>query len=181
MRSQEAVERAIARLGLTGAAAGTARERLSVRMNDALNELAHQSAALPEHLAELLRKNFTVALVAGSADLTTHINATEPMLPDQIVKVTFPGLEHEMQRLPDEESLNLPWPSAWAYYAIFNNTMGTRNTDGSRTTLAGDATVRATYVPTIDHVPSQLAPLLIQILTGYEAPAEAPTKKKHGD
>jgi hypothetical protein len=180
MRSQEAVERAIARLGLTGAAAGGARERLSVRMNDALNELGHQSALLPEAMAELLRKNFTVALVAGSADLTTHTSAAEPMLPEQIVKVTFPGLEHEMQRMPDEESLNMPWPSVWAYYAIFNNTMGTRNTDGNRTTLEGNATVRASYVPTIDHVPSQLAPLLIQILAGYEAPAEAPTKK-HGD
>jgi hypothetical protein len=173
MTSQNAIERAIAHLGLRGEAATAARERLSVRLQDALRDLADRVVSFPEPLADLLRKNFTVALVDGSASLDAHINAVEPMIPSRIVKVTFPGLDNELSRLADEADLNRPWPLGFAYYAIFDNKIGTLDTEGSRTGLEGNATVRAAYVPTIDHVPAQLAPVLTELLASYDVPAKA--------
>lgn len=175
MTSQNAIERAIARLGLKGDAAAQAREGLAVRLKDALRDFAERVARFDNDLSEILRKDFEVALVAGSASLATHTNAAEPMLPDHIVKVTFPGLTYELHRVADEADLDRPWPKTWAYYAIYENTIGTRNTDGERTTLAGNAAVRAGYVPLIENVPSQLGALLIEVLAGYGAPETAAT------
>jgi hypothetical protein len=146
--------------------------RAVASLPDALRNFAERVARFDDDLSELLRKDFAVTLVAGSpASLATHTNGTEPMLPDHIVKVTFPGQAYELHRLSDEADLDRPWPTTWAYYAVFGNKIGTRDTDGALNTFDGTATVRASYVPAIGNVPTQLHNLLIEVLASYGAPA----------
>src|SRR5258705_9676682 len=105
--------------------------RAVAALPDARRDMAERVASLDDSMAELLRKNFDVDIsaatndgVAGSTDLTPHTNAAEPMLPNHIVKVTFPGLAYELKRVADEADLNRPWPLDWAYYAVYDNRIG---------------------------------------------------------
>lgn len=148
--------------------------RAIASLPDALRDFAERVARFDDDLSELLRKDYAVTLVAGSAaSLATFTNGTEPMLTEHIVKVTFPGVTYELHRLADEADLDRPWPTTWAYYAIFGNKIGTRDTDGTLNTFDGSATVRASYVPAIANVPTQLHALLIEVLANYGAPQAA--------
>lgn len=149
--------------------------RALTEIPDALVEFANRAASLPDPVAELVRQNFTVTITNGNADLSTYTSASEPMLPDHIVKVVVPGITHELHRLADESDLDLPWPAEWAYYAVNDNTLRTRNTDGGRDTINADAIVRAGCVLTIGNIPDQLAPLFTGILAGRSQPAPAAT------
>lgn len=147
--------------------------RAVTEVPDALVEFANRAASLPDPLAELARQNFTVTITNGNADLSTYTGASEPMLPEHIVKVNVPGIIHELHRLADESDLDLPWPAEWAYYAVNDNTLRTRNTDGGRDTINADAIVRAGCVLAIGNIPDQLAPLFLEILAGRSQPAQA--------
>lgn len=127
---------------------------------------------LPNEEREVYRKNYTVALTSGSGSLSSHTNLTsEPMIPSDITKVTHPdavtteNTEGKLQRVGSESALNGQRSSAFAYYAVEDNTLYTMM-DDDRTALGSNATVRAGFEPLITSVKFQHEPLLLETLVG---------------
>lgn len=167
MTSSELVEGALRRLALPRTAAHVS--RLSVMIPDALRRLPLKLKARGQDV-EVYRKNYTVALTAGAGSLSSHTNLTsEPMIPEDIVKVTHTdavtteNTEGKLQRVGSESALNGERSTAFAYYAIEDNTLYTMQ-DGDRTALGSNATVRAGFVPQLTSVKFQHDPYLIECL-----------------
>lgn len=144
--------------------------RLTAAVPAALRML---SSKLPPDEREVYRKSYTVALTNGAGSLATHTNLTsEPMIPSDITKVTHAdavtteNAEGKLQRVGSESALNGQRSTAFAYYAVEDNTLYTAQ-DGDRTALGtSNATVRAGFVPLIANVKFQHEPLLLECLVG---------------
>lgn len=167
MTSSELVEGTLRRLALPRTAANVS--RLSVMIPDALRRLP---LVLKErgHNIEVYRKNYTVAVTTGAGALSSHTNlTTEPMIPEDIVKVTHADAitadnsEGKLQRVGSESALNGQRSTAFVYFAVEDNILYTmKNND--RTALGGNATVRAGFVPQLTSVKFQHDSFLIECL-----------------
>lgn len=143
--------------------------RLTVAVPAALRMLPTKLSAEER---EVYRKNFTVALTDGAGSLSTHTDLTsEPMIPSDITKVTHAdavtteNTEGKLQRVGSESALNGERSTAFAYYAVEDNTLYTMQ-DGDRTALGSNATVRAGFEPLITSVKFQHEPILLETLVG---------------
>jgi hypothetical protein len=171
--SAELVERALRRITPVPAEAASLRTALLTQVEDALRLLPIRvSELLGQAEAEIYRKNYTVALTSGQGSLATHTNlalASEPMIASEITKVTHPNAVSaynatgKLTRLGSESSLSLPHSLEFAYYAIEDNTLYTMMND-DRTTLTGNATVRAAFPPAIGNVKESHEALLVDLL-----------------
>lgn len=167
MTSSELVEGALRRLALPRTAANVS--RLSVMIPDALRRLPLKLKERGYNI-EVYRKNYTVALTAGAGALSSHTNlTTEPMIPEDIVKVTHAdaitteNTEGKLQRVGSESALNGQRSTAFAYFVVEDNTLYTMM-NNDRTALGGNATVRAGFVPLLTSVKFQHDPILIECL-----------------
>ena len=117
---------------------------------------------------KLLTKSFTVAIVTvadnfDTADLTTSLTASEPMLLD----MPFPGVTHpdsqsgELLRTADLRNLGfVNLAEGYDHYAVDGNTMYI-NADPE---LTGNISIRAFYVPAVTNLPKQFESELISRL-----------------
>lgn len=129
--------------------------------------------------AELYRKNYTVALTSGAGSLATHTDLTsEPMIPSEIVKVTHAdavtdyNTEGRLERVGSASSLGLPRSEEFGYYAVEDNYLYTMF-GNDRTTLGGNATVRAAFPPLIASVKFSHEPILLELMVSLASPAQA--------
>jgi hypothetical protein len=120
--------------------------------------------------AELYRKNYTVALIAGQGSLATHTDlVSEPMISSEIVKVTHPDVvssvnaEGKLKQLGSSSALDLDRSSEFAYFAVENNTLFTMM-NNDRTALGSNATVRAAFPPLIANVKFSHEPMLLELM-----------------
>lgn len=115
--------------------------------------------------AQLLRKDFTVAITSGTGDLATPLAASEPLLQECIggaYVVSTAGVQFHY--LPDRTQLSLSRPTMIPYWTNDRGTMRTRNTDGSLTSLSTTLTVTGQYKPIISSIPTQAEERFIDVL-----------------
>jgi hypothetical protein len=165
MTSSELVEQAIRLLGVRRDS--HIASRLNVLISQALRRFP---AKLEGEDREIYRKSYTVALVSGQGSLSTHTNLTsEPMIPEDIVKVTHPDAvtsansEGKLTRVGSSAALNYSRSTQFAYFAVEDNTLYTMM-NNDRTALGSNATVRAGFVPLLASVKFQHEPFLVLTL-----------------
>lgn len=134
---------------------------------DALKKFAQIVGKDPD-TRQLLRKDFSVAVVSGVGSLTASLTAAEPLLTEFLPSahvVTANGVQ--LHYLPDRTQLNLARPTMLGYYINDESVLRTRNTpDGSLTSLNTTLTITGQCVLTIGDVPSQLEELYVDVLEG---------------
>ena len=144
------------------------------------NVLALVSAALKKMAVmrpDLFQQETTVVtLMAGVASLQPLEDngfLTETIDKGQIFHANS---VYPLQPLEDEAQLQFPWPNAVIYYCLSQNSIKTRNTDGSLTSLTGPLRMTATKVPSISQIDAPIQSDFIDIMEALAIPAT--TKKK---
>lgn len=106
---------------------------------------------------QLLRKDFTITVTAGTGSFAAAFADTEPPLRKSLPSaymVTTGG--DVMQNLPDRVQLGLARPlNFYIYWINDNGTLRTRNKDGSLTSLTTTVTGTVNYVPIITSIDGQ--------------------------
>lgn len=117
--------------------------------------------------AQLLRKDFSVAVASGVGDLSVALAASEPLLQECVggaFVVSTAGVQFHY--LPDRTQLNLMRPAIVPYWINDKGTLRTRNTDGSLTSLTTTLTVTGQFKPIISSIPTQIQEKFIDVLAG---------------
>ncbi len=159
-------------LGRTGE--GVAGPEIEVFLPTALGRFGESVANDPRpNVRELLRKEFTIPVVSGVGDLSTALTDAEPLLASALpaANLYITAGTQPMQYLPDRVQLGLGRSNIFIYYAIEGNSLLTRNTDGSLTSLNTTITATASYVPSLANVPAQLEDEFVDLVVRAFQPA----------
>jgi hypothetical protein len=160
-------DRVLSKLGENGPIYGG---DIEMAAENALHRFATNVAYSPRRwMRELLRKDFSVTITSGTGDLTASLTASEPLMIDRswadnffITSGTTP-----LQPLPDRTQLSFTRSTMFIYYTIDGNTIRTRNTDGSLSSLSTTLTITGNYVPTLANVPDQLTDDFVDVVVAY--------------
>jgi hypothetical protein len=170
--SSELVERALRVIAPdpTPEQAVRLRSALMVRLASALESLAIKVAgSRDKNVRNLLRKDFTATLASGTADLSTLLTGTQPVLLDAM---RFADIRHadstlKVQMLADRGSLAQEKPAAFLFGAVEGSTLYIPDADD------GSLSITANYVErSVANLKLQLEPMLIDELVGDLIPAK---------
>ena len=126
----------------------------------ALRALAVKVAAQPREIATYLEKTVAPTIASTSADLTSFLSISEPIL----VKAPFTQVTHASVSLPFvfvPDVTRLQWESSpdLAFYTVDGNII--KFVPPTGVTVSGALTVTASFIPQLSSVRQVLEPLLI--------------------
>lgn len=122
---------------------------------------------------ELLRKDYSISLVSGTASLTATLAASEPPLVSRWVGWVLycSDSTYPYQPLPDRPRLLMSDPVGLGYMTLDGTTLRTKSAAaGSLTALTETATLRANYLVSLANISYQKEQAFIAVLAATVAP-----------